>query len=153
MPGVDLYITYESVSSVFTLRMNPCQVSVHYVWIRAKCLFITYESVPSVCSLRMNLCRVSLHYVWIFAKCLFITYESPSLLCLGLERGLDVDKFAPRLSFFWGIGMNFYMVYFYIVNRKPETHCIVFSSKTTSKESYFNFSKFKFIMYEYTSTK
>nr|XP_022309134.1 methylmalonyl-CoA mutase, mitochondrial-like isoform X1 [Crassostrea virginica] len=27
----------------------------------------------------------------------------------GLERGLDVDKFAPRLSFFWGIGMNFYM--------------------------------------------
>ncbi|XP_069111221.1 methylmalonyl-CoA mutase, mitochondrial-like [Argopecten irradians] len=27
----------------------------------------------------------------------------------GLERGLDIDKFAPRLSFFWGIGMNFYM--------------------------------------------
>lgn len=27
----------------------------------------------------------------------------------GIERGLDVDKFAPRLSFFWGIGMNFYM--------------------------------------------
>lgn len=28
----------------------------------------------------------------------------------GVLRGLDVDKFAPRLSFFWGIGMNFYMV-------------------------------------------
>lgn len=27
----------------------------------------------------------------------------------GIETGLDVDKFAPRLSFFWGIGMNFYM--------------------------------------------
>merc|ERR1719394_1689869 len=27
----------------------------------------------------------------------------------GVNRGLDVDKFAPRLSFFWGIGMNFYM--------------------------------------------
>ncbi|KAK6166462.1 hypothetical protein SNE40_023148 [Patella caerulea] len=27
----------------------------------------------------------------------------------GLECGLEVDKFAPRLSFFWGIGMNFYM--------------------------------------------
>jgi methylmalonyl-CoA mutase len=27
----------------------------------------------------------------------------------GLEAGLDVDKFAPRLSFFWGIGMNFFM--------------------------------------------
>ena len=27
----------------------------------------------------------------------------------GLTRGLDVDKFAPRLSFFWGVGMNFYM--------------------------------------------
>ncbi|VDI79804.1 methylmalonyl-CoA mutase [Mytilus galloprovincialis] len=27
----------------------------------------------------------------------------------GLSRGLDIDKFAPRLSFFWGVGMNFYM--------------------------------------------
>ena len=27
----------------------------------------------------------------------------------GTEAGLDVDKFAPRLSFFWAIGMNFYM--------------------------------------------
>lgn len=27
----------------------------------------------------------------------------------GLKAGLDIDKFAPRLSFFWGIGMNFYM--------------------------------------------
>ncbi|XP_062518247.1 methylmalonyl-CoA mutase, mitochondrial-like [Corticium candelabrum] len=27
----------------------------------------------------------------------------------GLEAGLDIDDFAPRLSFFWGIGMNFYM--------------------------------------------
>ncbi|MEM6397672.1 MAG: methylmalonyl-CoA mutase [Bacteroidota bacterium] len=24
----------------------------------------------------------------------------------GIEAGLDVDDFAPRLSFFWGIGMN-----------------------------------------------
>ena len=27
----------------------------------------------------------------------------------GIQRGLDVDSFAPRLSFFFGIGMNFYM--------------------------------------------
>lgn len=27
----------------------------------------------------------------------------------GLKVGLTVDEFAPRLSFFWGIGMNFYM--------------------------------------------
>ena len=27
----------------------------------------------------------------------------------GLKAGMDIDKFAPRLSFFWGIGMNFYM--------------------------------------------
>ena len=27
----------------------------------------------------------------------------------GIEAGLDVDRFAPRLSFFWGIGMNFFM--------------------------------------------
>jgi methylmalonyl-CoA mutase len=27
----------------------------------------------------------------------------------GLGGGLDIDKFAPRLSFFWAIGMNFFM--------------------------------------------
>jgi methylmalonyl-CoA mutase len=27
----------------------------------------------------------------------------------GLASGLTVDKFAPRLSFFWAIGMNFFM--------------------------------------------
>ncbi|MFN8152108.1 MAG: methylmalonyl-CoA mutase [Solirubrobacterales bacterium] len=27
----------------------------------------------------------------------------------GLATGLDIDKFAPRLSFFWAIGMNFFM--------------------------------------------
>lgn len=31
------------------------------------------------------------------------------LAFLPLVAGLDVDKFAPRLSFFFGIGMNFYM--------------------------------------------
>ena len=27
----------------------------------------------------------------------------------ALKRGLDIDDFAPRLSFFWSIGMNFFM--------------------------------------------
>ena len=27
----------------------------------------------------------------------------------GMNAGLSIDKFAPRLSFFWAIGMNFYM--------------------------------------------
>ncbi|WP_024796380.1 methylmalonyl-CoA mutase [Tomitella biformata] len=27
----------------------------------------------------------------------------------GLAAGMDIDAFAPRLSFFWGIGMNFFM--------------------------------------------
>ncbi|HEX9828362.1 MAG TPA: methylmalonyl-CoA mutase [Flavobacteriaceae bacterium] len=27
----------------------------------------------------------------------------------GLEAGLDIDSFAPRLSFFWAIGMNHFM--------------------------------------------
>lgn len=27
----------------------------------------------------------------------------------GAKAGLDIDVFAPRLSFFWAIGMNFYM--------------------------------------------
>ncbi|WP_227937676.1 methylmalonyl-CoA mutase [Alkalihalobacillus deserti] len=27
----------------------------------------------------------------------------------GLKAGIDIDRFAPRLSFFWAIGMNYYM--------------------------------------------
>ncbi|MGI9155513.1 MAG: methylmalonyl-CoA mutase, partial [Marmoricola sp.] len=27
----------------------------------------------------------------------------------GLDAGLDIDSFAPRLSFFWAVGMNFFM--------------------------------------------
>ncbi|MEP5612626.1 MAG: methylmalonyl-CoA mutase [Cyclobacteriaceae bacterium] len=26
----------------------------------------------------------------------------------GIAAGIDIDQFAPRLSFFWGIGMNFF---------------------------------------------
>ena len=27
----------------------------------------------------------------------------------GLKAGLTVDRFAPRISFFWAIGMNYFM--------------------------------------------
>lgn len=27
----------------------------------------------------------------------------------GMKAGMDIDSFAPRLSFFWAIGMNYYM--------------------------------------------
>src|SRR5213079_3207143 len=27
----------------------------------------------------------------------------------GLNAGLDIDRFAPRISFFWAIGMNYFM--------------------------------------------
>ena len=27
----------------------------------------------------------------------------------AIKAGLNIDEFAPRLSFFWGVGMNFYM--------------------------------------------
>jgi len=27
----------------------------------------------------------------------------------GIDAGMDIDSFAPRLSFFWGIGLNYFM--------------------------------------------
>jgi methylmalonyl-CoA mutase len=27
----------------------------------------------------------------------------------GIRAGIDIDAFAPRLSFFWGVGMNYFM--------------------------------------------
>src|SRR4249919_3641223 len=35
--------------------------------------------------------------------------DGAEYLKAGLDAGLDIDTFAPRLSFFWGIGMNFFM--------------------------------------------
>jgi methylmalonyl-CoA mutase len=35
---------------------------------------------------------------------------TPSNYAIGIKAGMTVDQFAPRLSFFWAIGMNFYMV-------------------------------------------
>src|ERR1700757_3141320 len=35
--------------------------------------------------------------------------DGAEYLRAGLAAGLDVDRFAPRLSFFWAIGMNFFM--------------------------------------------
>ena len=47
---------------------------------------------------------------------LLATYEMAFTLADGIEycrtglaAGLDIDDFAPRLSFFWGVSMNFYM--------------------------------------------
>jgi len=31
---------------------------------------------------------------------------------IGIKTGMTIDDFAPRLSFFFAIGMNFYMVSF-----------------------------------------
>jgi len=28
---------------------------------------------------------------------------------VGVRAGLDIDSFAPRISFFWGVGMNYFM--------------------------------------------
>jgi methylmalonyl-CoA mutase len=35
--------------------------------------------------------------------------DGAEYLRAGLKAGLDIDRFAPRLSFFWAIGMNFFM--------------------------------------------
>ena len=40
----------------------------------------------------------------------------------GIKAGMTVDQFAPRLSFFWAIGMNFYMVRYNLRREKlPQT--------------------------------
>uniref|UniRef100_A0A914WFD0 Methylmalonyl-CoA mutase n=1 Tax=Plectus sambesii TaxID=2011161 RepID=A0A914WFD0_9BILA len=36
----------------------------------------------------------------------------------GLSAGLTIDEFAPRLSFFWGISMNFYMLHWLYLVRQ-----------------------------------
>jgi methylmalonyl-CoA mutase len=45
-------------------------------------------------------------FLFLFSVCL------SACVCVcttGLKAGLDIDAFAPRLSFFWAVGMNFYV--------------------------------------------
>lgn len=35
--------------------------------------------------------------------------DGKEYLKTGIAAGIDIDKFAPRLSFFWAIGMNYFM--------------------------------------------
>ncbi|HVD98409.1 MAG TPA: methylmalonyl-CoA mutase [Cytophagaceae bacterium] len=78
----------------------------------------------------------------------------------GLRQGISVDQFAPRLSFFWGIGMNFFMEIakmragrflwatlmkqFDPKNEKSlilRTHCQTSGWSLTSKEPYNNITR------------
>ena len=35
--------------------------------------------------------------------------QTKKYLRAGVAAGIDIDAFAPRLSFFWAIGMNHFM--------------------------------------------
>src|SRR5689334_18630801 len=39
----------------------------------------------------------------------FTLADGLDYVCAALSRGLEIDDFAPRLSFFFGMGMNFFM--------------------------------------------
>ena len=43
----------------------------------------------------------------VYCTVLSVLYCTVHYMCV--QAGLDIDSFAPRLSFFWGVGMNFYM--------------------------------------------
>ncbi|KAJ2764365.1 putative methylmalonyl-CoA mutase, mitochondrial, partial [Coemansia nantahalensis] len=42
-------------------------------------------------------------------ECAFTIADGIEYIRTGLTAGMTVDQFAPRLSFFWCVGMNFYM--------------------------------------------
>ncbi len=42
-------------------------------------------------------------------QCAFTIADGLEYVRAALNAGLDIDKFAPRLSFFFGVGMNFFM--------------------------------------------
>ncbi len=42
-------------------------------------------------------------------QCAFTLADGVEYVRAALAAGLDIDKFAPRLSFFFGVGMNFFM--------------------------------------------
>lgn len=78
----------------------------------------------------------------------------------GLDAGISIDDFAPRLSFFWGIGMNFYteiakmrasrLLWSLLMNRfQPKnprslalrTHCQTSGWSLTAQDPYNNITR------------
>ncbi len=58
-------------------------------------------SVTIIISLALQVCLINVFMAEYVRKDFFFPP--------GIRAGIDIDQFAPRLSFFWGIGMNFYM--------------------------------------------
>ena len=54
---------------------------------------------------------------------------------LALNKGLHIDDFAPRLSFFFGIGMNFYMEIAKLRAARVLWHDLMLQFKPTKTES------------------
>ena len=50
----------------------------------------------------------------------------------GLDAGLTIDAFAPRLSFFWAIGMNFFME---VAKMTPPASCGRSSSSSSTRRA------------------
>jgi len=56
------------------------------------------------------------------------------MLVAGIKAGLKIDDFAPRLSFFWGIGMNFYMASFFLTQFTHSSHSLKSLHYTVSQK-------------------
>jgi methylmalonyl-CoA mutase len=61
----------------------------------------------------------------------------------GVKAGLDIDEFAPRISFFWGIGMNWAKLVKTFNPKNPKslvlrTHCQTSGWSLTAQDPYNN---------------
>jgi len=59
-----------------------------------------------------GLVRPFFFFFFFFPNIFFFLLFVDQQKIIGIKTGMTIDDFAPRLSFFFAIGMNFYMVCF-----------------------------------------
>jgi methylmalonyl-CoA mutase len=130
------------------------------MWIIADIFEFTSKNIPKFNSISISGYHMHEAGAPAHVELAYTLADGLEYLKIGVEKGLDIDDFAPRLSFFWGIGMNFFMeiakmraarlIWAKIVNRfKPKnqkslalrTHCQTSGWSLTAQDPFNNIAR------------
>jgi methylmalonyl-CoA mutase len=79
------------------------------MWIISDIFAFTSERMPKFNSISISGYHIQEAGATADLELAYTLADGVEYIRAGRDAGLDIDKFAPRLSFFWAIGMNFFM--------------------------------------------
>ena len=95
---------HETSQRIIDLRSlcSPVLLNTHLLK-RQENPVVMFAIIDALCCQKFN------KRVLLYSALIELSMLTSLLFASGLKAGLNIDSFAPRLSFFWAVGMNFYM--------------------------------------------